>query len=216
MSTILFDKVYSALYNDSAHLDKVSLGEETVYLPDQLKTKNSILVLHGGVDISPSLYNKAPHPLNQAGEALGHRDILERKLYLRAVELGIPVLGICRGAQLACALNGGSLVQHVKGHISGNHTLELKDGSFIPANSCHHQMMYPWDVKGMELLGWSSSKISNTYQGEKPEEELDMRAEPEIVWFDHTKTLAIQGHPEWLPYNSALVQYMIKTLREKL
>ena len=49
-------KIYSALYDNPSHLQK--FGEfQTVYHIDQL-TEPGILLLHGGEDISPSLYGE--------------------------------------------------------------------------------------------------------------------------------------------------------------
>jgi putative glutamine amidotransferase len=49
-----------------------------------------------------------PHGVDHA------RDRLEHELLGRARELGLPVLGICRGAQLMNVFEGGSLQQHVE------------------------------------------------------------------------------------------------------
>jgi putative glutamine amidotransferase len=49
-----------------------------------------------------------PHGVDQA------RDRLEQDLLARARELDLPVLGICRGAQLMNVFEGGSLQQHVQ------------------------------------------------------------------------------------------------------
>lgn len=210
----MFNTVYSALYRDYAHLDRFANNEQTISSPDEMIDPNSILILHGGEDISPSLYGQRPNHYTGANVKLSSRDNYERDLFLRATEMEIPILGICRGAQLSCVLNGGTLVQHVENHTKGSHKIELKDGVTIPTNSLHHQMMVPWDISH-ELLGWSKTKLSPKYLGEN-EVELDMPCEPEIVWFKTSKTLAIQGHPEWLPFEHPLVQYMINTFKEKL
>lgn len=205
---------YSVLYPSFAHFDNIVDNCVVVRGAEEIKDKDAILILHGGEDISPSLYGEEVNSFTGAKNTPSRRDIIEQECFLKAKEIGIPILGICRGAQLACALNGGSLVQHVTGHTVGSHLLALKNGTFIPSNSCHHQMMIPWGTEH-ELLGWSKFPLSKFYIGEK-DEELSMGVEPEIVWFKNSKTLAIQGHPEWLPYNHPLVQYMFKVFMEKL
>ncbi|WP_245588590.1 gamma-glutamyl-gamma-aminobutyrate hydrolase family protein [Deinococcus pimensis] len=72
------------------------------------------LVLSGGVDVNPALYGEAPDP--QLGEVDDLRDATEAALYREARGRGLPVLGICRGAQLINVLEGGTLVQHLDGH----------------------------------------------------------------------------------------------------
>lgn len=210
----MFNTVYSALYSDYAHLRRFSNHAETVVSPEEIIDPKSILILHGGEDISPTLYGQKPNHYTSATQLLSRRDIVERSLFIKATELGIPILGICRGAQLACSLNGGSLVQHVDNHTRGQHRIELENGTFIPTNSLHHQMMVPWKTNH-ELLGWSKEPLSPRYLGEN-NQEIDMKCEPEIVWFKDSNTLAIQGHPEWLPFSHPLVKYMIQQFKERL
>jgi len=206
-------KIYSALYNDGAHLEKFG-DVETVYHPAHLETKNSILILHGGQDISPAIYNHKPSRWTQAEEQMSPRDLSEVLLAERAIELGIPIFGICRGAQLACALAGGSLIQHVNGHGGGHHGVVTSDGKTYETSTCHHQMMNPWETKH-ELLAWSSPAKSNIYIVEH-EELIDMEKEPEVVFFPEIKALAIQGHPEWMQKSTDFVQYCLTLVKEKL
>ena len=206
-------KIYTALYSDDAHLGKY--GEvETVYHPTQLTNKNSILILHGGADISPSIYGHKPSRMTQADEQLSARDLSEVLIAERAIELGIPIFGICRGAQLACALAGGTLIQHVEGHVSNSHGVITTDNRTLTTSTCHHQMMNPWNVEH-ELLAWSAPALSNVYVVEH-EELVDMPKEPEVVFFPKIKALAVQGHPEWMPKSSAFVQYCLSLIEEKL
>ena len=79
-----------------------------------------LLVLSGGTDVSPSLYGaypQKPHPYDII------RDKFEWGLVDQAVELGIPVFGICRGHQFLCVYHGGRLVQHLDGHGGSRHPL---------------------------------------------------------------------------------------------
>lgn len=69
------------------------------------------LLLSGGPDIEPGLYGAEPHP--RTADWRPERDRWELALLEAALERDIPVLGICRGAQLLNVARGGSLRQHV-------------------------------------------------------------------------------------------------------
>ncbi len=165
-----------------------------------------VLLLWGGTDIFPGFYGQKAHPNNQVKGYLVPtlRDKLEWYLIQEAYTKGIPIIGVCRGAQLLCAFSGGSLYQDVTGH-KRNHTVTLKDGVTINMAGDHHQMM---DLSKCthDLLGWSTNKLSSVYDKEEvryftdPGKEVEPppEKEPEIVSFYHTKSLAIQGHPEWM------------------
>lgn len=71
------------------------------------------LVLTGGEDVDPGLYGQEAVP-----ETYGHDggiDLFEGALYRAARRRGLPVLAICRGAQLLNVLHGGTLRQHIVG-----------------------------------------------------------------------------------------------------
>src|SRR3990167_1427424 len=86
-----------------------------------------ILVLWGGEDIHPSFYNR-PNVCSYVGFSPSMRDQIEAKLFARAVEAGLTVVGVCRGAQLGCALSGGILVQNITGHVSSHRMTTIKIG----------------------------------------------------------------------------------------
>ncbi len=64
------------------------------------------LIISGGIDLYPSLYAGDPKPNYKYDQA---RDELEVRWLRRAEQEKMPVLGICRGAQLLNILRGGSL-----------------------------------------------------------------------------------------------------------
>jgi putative glutamine amidotransferase len=64
------------------------------------------LVIGGGIDLYPALYNLDPKPNYKYDQA---RDELEINWLRHAEEQDIPVLGICRGAQLMNVVRGGTL-----------------------------------------------------------------------------------------------------------
>lgn len=69
------------------------------------------LVLTGGVDVDPSLYGQEPDPHTYGCDLV--MDRFDIALLRAALELGKPVLAICRGLQLVNVAFGGTLHQHL-------------------------------------------------------------------------------------------------------
>lgn len=154
-------------------------------------TTKPYLLLWGGADIHPSLYKEQPHVA--AGPFNVSRDEQEVLEYEDAVAQGIPIIGVCRGAQLCCVLNGGKLWQHSEGHTNSSHGLMLKDGSVIASAAAdHHQIMIPNGT--YEVL--ATSTIPARVFGNDGFSGV-IHSPPEIVYWPNTKTLGIQPHPEW-------------------
>ncbi len=79
------------------------------------------VVLAGGADVAPARYGAGPGPRTDRPRL--DRDAAEAGVLRRALERGIPVLGVCRGLQLLNVELGGSLHQHlpdVVGHDRHN------------------------------------------------------------------------------------------------
>ena len=170
------------------------------------------LVIWGGEDISPALYNDALSKYTYAPALPSRRDRIEVDACNAAISRGIPIIGVCRGAQLVCALAGGRLIQHVNGH-GGSHLMETNTGRQIMTTSVHHQMMYPFDVKH-EMLAWAAPSRSNGVYKigiNEDDPQMEGKVEPEVVWFPKIKALAIQGHPEFVsnPDSNPFVQYCL-------
>lgn len=69
------------------------------------------LVIVGGEDVDASLFDQEPGP--ETGTPSPHRDRWELALIEAALEAPLPLLGVCRGAQLLNIHLGGSLQQHL-------------------------------------------------------------------------------------------------------
>jgi len=69
------------------------------------------LILVGGGDIDPALYGGPRHPALYGVDR--ERDEGELALARRAVQSGVPTLGICRGTQLINVALGGTLHVHL-------------------------------------------------------------------------------------------------------
>jgi putative glutamine amidotransferase len=80
---------------------------ESVRARADLLARVDALVLGFGRDIEPHRYGASSHPSMTAQSAL--RDEFELALIRDALDRGVPMLGICRGAQLINVALGGSL-----------------------------------------------------------------------------------------------------------
>lgn len=195
-------KLYSALYNDfepfSVFYPEATC--EVAQIPSDLKDPNGWLIVWGGGDIHPSIYNR-PNLGSYVSSRPTSRDLSEMFLMKRAIDIGLPILGVCRGAQMGCALAGGILIQDVQNHGTSHMIQILKTEQHILTSSLHHQMMFPWNVEH-ELIAVSSKRMTREIMGLSDEEvafwKQSRYLEPEIVWFPKIQCLAIQGHPEFL------------------
>lgn len=69
------------------------------------------LIVSGGADVDPRRYGQTAH--ERTGAPRTDRDEWEDALLNAAIELEVPFLGICRGAQMLNVALGGTLVQHL-------------------------------------------------------------------------------------------------------
>ena len=121
------------------------------------------LLIPGGVDMDPRTYGESPSP--HLGVLDPARDATELQLTRWAIADGLPVLGLCRGAQVINVAAGGTLFQDIAAEIPGAqphdlyptkgfarthlaHPVDLTEGTRLrdafgaataPVNSMHHQ-----------------------------------------------------------------------------
>lgn len=204
-------KLASALYQSFYPFLEMDLFSDykAVKRPDELDT-DDCLVVWGGGDISPSLYKREVSPYTHANKKLSLRDFQEWELMKQAKKLGIPIIGICRGAQMQCALAGGFLIQDVTGH-GRSHPVVTQDGETFTVSSLHHQMLNPFETDHV-IIAKSARPISDHYIDVK--ESVTMPCEPEFVWFPKDKGVAIQWHPEFMDVNCLANQYVKKKIQE--
>lgn len=82
---------------------------------DALDDADAVLLM-GGEDLSPDLYGAAPdYP--GAGGWFRDADVAQIAAVRSAVQRRIPVVGICRGMQLANVALGGTLLPHIEAHV---------------------------------------------------------------------------------------------------
>lgn len=156
------------------------------------------LVVIGGADLDPATYGAEPHPATGGTRPL--RDAHERALLLAALDRGVPVLGICRGAQLMTAALGGTLHQHLPellghdGHrpepaVFGSSVIRTAEGSLardiLGAETkvpCYHHQGLATVATPLVATGWADDGLVEAVELPGP-----------------TWVLGVQWHPEENP-----------------
>lgn len=132
------------------------------------------LVLVGGADLDPAGYGARREP--ETREIRPSRDAVETYLLRHALELHLPVLGVCRGAQLLNVALGGTLHQHLPdaigseahlptpGHF-GSIRIELATSSRAARAlgtsatvSCHHHQAIDRLGADLTAVGWADDR----------------------------------------------------------
>lgn len=154
---------------------------------EALLDRLSGICLSGGPDLDPAVYGAAPHP--ELGPIEPELDAFELQTARRADARGLPILGICRGAQAINVARGGTLVQHLPdltdgsiGHrqaIAGRettHSVRVEPGSRLASilgtvtadvNSFHHQAVERLG-RGLRAVAWAPDGVIEGLEGEGP------------------------------------------------
>ncbi|MDY6998067.1 MAG: gamma-glutamyl-gamma-aminobutyrate hydrolase family protein [Actinomycetota bacterium] len=160
------------------------------------------LIITGGRDVDPGVYGSSRHPsTDEPVDDSRTRDGFELALLHAALRRGVPVLGICRGAQVLNVALGGTLHQHLPDvlghsrHQQGNAVFSTSSITTVPgtrvqtlvgptteAQCYHHQ--------AIDQLGDGLIVSASDSDGVIEAIEVDPRQYPEH-W-----AVAVQWHPE--------------------
>jgi putative glutamine amidotransferase len=154
------------------------------------------LVVTGGRDVEASRYGHASHELAEKPDRL--RDLLEDELITAAIQMKLPFLGICRGAQVLNVNRGGTLIQHLPDLVGDNRYLpgggnfahmemSVREGSRLSSivgvqvqnAALYHHQAIDEPGEGLEVVAYSPDGIVQAVEVE-----------------DHPFGLAVQWHPE--------------------
>lgn len=155
-------------------------------------TSAELVVFTGGADVTPSLYGDAPHPFT--GNSPG-RDKAEMFIFEQAIKYSIPMVGICRGGQFLNVMSGGRMYQHVEKHTRSHSITDLQTGETVYVSSTHHQMMMP-SPRALLVATAALSGEREWYDGGVFQKDIS-KEDIEVVYYEHTKSLCFQPHPEF-------------------
>lgn len=138
------------------------------------------LVVTGGRDVDPAAYGQAPH--ERTDEPARDRDAWEFALVRGALARELPLLGICRGAQVLNVALGGTLHQHlpdVVGHYQhqlGNAVFNTSSIKTVPGTrlaaligestdaQCYHHQAIAELGTGLMATAWDTDGVIEAFE----------------------------------------------------
>jgi putative glutamine amidotransferase len=175
----------------------------------QVMNTCSGLLVSGGPDVFPGRYNQTGDT-NRCGKIDYRRDTLEFALIEKALEMDLPILGICRGEQILNVYFGGSLYVDIPtafdtlvAHRCADkdscfHLIKIKPMSVLNnicnvtscmVNSNHHQAVNNL-ADGLEAIAVTDDGLIEAITWSDPE--------------NHPFMLGVQWHPERMDFENAL------------
>jgi putative glutamine amidotransferase len=154
------------------------------------------LVITGGRDVEAARYGHESHEKAEKPDLL--RDLLEDELISAAIQMKLPFLGICRGAQMLNVNRGGTLIQHLPDVVGDNRYLQgegnfahmqmsVREGSLLSSivgeqvddAALYHHQAIDEPGEGLQVVAYSPDGIVQAVEVE-----------------GHPFGLAVQWHPE--------------------
>ena len=193
-----------ALWLAGATVERISVRHPPSGLP------LAALVIGGGNDIGPEHYGG---DIGAKVKGDPERDRLEIAWIGRALEDGIPMLGICRGAQLINVVLGGTLHQDIRAQRKRTYNrpglLPTKQVRLAPdsllaqvcgktalrVNSLHHQAVRE-PGQDLEVVAWDLDDITQA-----------------VECVSGRPIIGVQWHPEYiayLPSQFALFRWLLR------
>ena len=174
------------------------------------------LYFSGGNDISPLLFGE--DPIKEVRDIDYCRDEFETKLFRKAAAKNMPILGICRGAQVMNVSAGGSLYQDIyvqkdgtSGHMPkfesaryAHHSVKIMKDTIlydilqteeINVNSYHHQAVRDL-AEGFKVSALSKDGIIEAIESANHSFIVGVQWHPEIL---------VEKYPVFLKIFEALV-----------
>jgi putative glutamine amidotransferase len=170
-------------------------GEEH---PQILLSKIDGLILAGGGDIEPQIYNGKAHDAVYAVDP--ERDRFEIELAKLAIDRNIPILGICRGLQVLNVAEGGNLVAHVPDRfgtaIAHRNEIETKCTLHKVEVKPHSKVAIALGVTTTEVTSWHHQAALNVASNWHIVAEAPDGVIEAIEHKTHPWAIAVQWHPE--------------------
>jgi len=166
-----------------------------------LESHHAVLIT-GGEDVYPDWYGRI-RDTARCGEFDRYRDTLEIMLIQKALEMGLPILGICRGHQILNVALGGTLIIDIPYDI-GEDVIHRCDEDPL---QCHHLVFVFHQTLLQEITDQTEGTVTTNHhqaiKGMAPGLRMSAVAEEGVIeaieWEDYQNKpflLGVQWHPE--------------------
>src|SRR5690242_3851124 len=171
-------------YVNSTYLHAVQqAGGVPVALPPQLSPASMRrltddldgLLLTGGGDVDPALFDEAPHATLY--DVAPSRDTLETAVLHLALERGRPVFAVCRGLQVLNVALGGSLYQDV-GADPGT---QIPHSQKEPRDQPTHKVKITPGSRLAETLGADELEVNSMHHQRSEEHTSELQSHVNLV-----------------------------------
>lgn len=160
------------------------------------------IVMTGGEDVDPLKYY-GEEPVRAQGEIVPERDTYDYMLIRRAVEKGLPLLGICRGEQMLNIAFGGSLYQDIPSQAEGSF---IKHNQEAPSSYGTHSITIDRNSLLFKILATDSAVVNSFHHQAVKEIAPGFRVMAKskdgivegIEMIGNDKVFGLQFHPEGL------------------
>lgn len=216
--TIILSKASSNYINWISNKNTTILDAYKIENTDSILALADGIVLTGGEDINPLLYNDSLN-LKVCGEIDYRRDTLEKNLLDYAFKNKIPLVGICRGMQMINVASGGSLYGDIPSEI-GTKVIHRNNGEvmheIIVNEAC--PLIFPEKQDTFLVNSWHHQGLKNIAEG------IHVVARsfdglPEAIYVDetlHPFMIAVQFHPERLGAQNQISKTMQNSFYESM
>lgn len=192
------------------------MGVNATYITAKTRTLPDTLdgvIIGGGDDIEPSHYGL----MGDAGSEYDpDRDALELRVVRAALESHVPIMGICRGAQLINIVHGGNLHKDIR----PQRKVTPNRNSIFPIKSVelqgHSQLSRSINKSKFRINSLHKQAINVVGDGLDPvAHDEDGFIQAVESCHDEQTIIAVQWHPEYMPY-SATQRRLFRHFRDEL
>ncbi len=200
---------YKWLLKTDSTIEAINLYKYSVDSAMIMLEKCSGLLISGGADVFPGRYGKIDDTA-RCGEFDLHRDTVEFAAIDKALEMQLPIMGICRGMQIFNISQGGSLFIDIPTDFDTTvshrttegehdwHAVEINQASMLyKLTKGKTDSVYSHHHQGIDELASNLRIVSRSADGLP--EAVEWKEAAGKNYF-----LAVQFHPERMNYNSPL------------
>lgn len=180
------------------------------------------LLLAGGGDVDPQLYGEEPLP--GLGQVDPERDLFEVALVKEALRRDLPVLGLCRGAQVINVAAGGTLYQDIPSQVQR----ALQHDQQAPRWHPTHEVRLEEETTLARIFNCPSLRVNSFHhQSVKmvtPDFRVSAKARDAVVEGiesrEHRFVVGVQWHPECMverfPVQRLLFSALVQAARDRV